>query len=146
MGYQTQKRIIPCILKEVSLELRKGHSTEIRKRFDMRKVNDLVVAFLRMGHLTYTARPLADAGLYLIVARNSRQIPLKDSKARPQSYQRECQGNSFDWDRCEIFMKDNPVSVLVLKPHHINNLLDDRVPIWVMRSPANVGILYADED
>ena len=82
------KSIIPCILEEVLLELRKGHSTEwgvttreIRKRLDMRMVSDFVVAFLPIGHLMYTASPLADAGLYLIVARNSRQSPLKDGKS-----------------------------------------------------------------
>ena len=45
-----------------------------------------------------------------------------------------------------MFMEDNPVSILVLKPHHIDSLLDDRVLVRVLRSPANVGLLYADED
>ena len=43
-------------------------------------------------------------------------------------------------------MEDNPVSILVLKPYRIDSLLDDRVSIWVLRSPANVGVLHVDED
>jgi len=43
-------------------------------------------------------------------------------------------------------MEDNPVSILVLKPDHIDSFLDNRVSIRVLRRPANVGLLYADEN
>ena len=41
-------------------------------------------------------------------------------------------------------MENNPVSIFVLEPRHIDCLLDDRVLIWVMGHPAEVGFLYAE--
>jgi len=41
-------------------------------------------------------------------------------------------------------MEDNPVSIFVLEPRHIDSLLDDRVLIWVMGYPTEVEFLYAD--
>jgi len=39
-------------------------------------------------------------------------------------------------------MEDNPVSIFVLEPCHIDGLLDDRVSIWVMGRLAEVEFLY----
>ena len=39
-------------------------------------------------------------------------------------------------------MEDNPVSIFVLEPRHIDSLLDDRVSIWVMGRPAEIELLY----
>jgi hypothetical protein len=108
-------------------------------------VNDFVVAFLPIGHLVFTASPIADAGLYLIVTRDTRQIPLKRAKLGFDPYHRECQGDSFDWDRCESLKQDNPISIPILEPNCIDSLLDDRVLIRVLRSPAEVGVLFANE-
>lgn len=59
------------------------------------------------------------------------------------SYHRQCKGKSLDWNRSEVFVEDNPIIILVLEPRHIDSLLDDRMPIREMRSPAKIGFLYA---
>ena len=42
-------------------------------------------------------------------------------------------------------MEDNPISIIAVEPDHIDSLLDNRVSIWVMRSPTKVGFLDANE-
>lgn len=44
-------------------------------------------------------------------------------------YHCEYKGDSLDWNWREVFMENNPVSMLVLKPYHIDSLLYDRVSI-----------------
>jgi hypothetical protein len=61
---------------------------------------------------------------------------------RSNPYHCKCESNGLDWDRCEVFTEDNPVSVFALKPCHIDSLLDDRVSIWVMGGPAEFELLY----
>lgn len=58
-------------------------------------------------------------------------------------YHRQCKGNSLDWNWSEVFVEDDPVIILVLEPRHIDSLLDDWMSIREMRSPAEVGFLYA---
>jgi hypothetical protein len=59
-------------------------------------------------------------------------------------YHRECESDSLDWNRREEFMEDNPVSVFALEPHQIDNLVNDRVSVWMLTRPTNVGFLYAN--
>lgn len=44
-----------------------------------------------------------------------------------------------------MFMEDNPISILIREPNSIDSLLDDRVLIRALRSPAGVGVLFANE-
>jgi hypothetical protein len=63
---------------------------------------------------------------------------------RPDPYRSKSKGDGSSWNWREVLREDNPVSVVVLKPRQIDGLLDDRVSIWVMRSPTNVGFLHAE--
>jgi len=56
-------------------------------------------------------------------------------------YHCEYKGNNFKWDGCEIFMKDNPVVLLILEPREIDDSLDNGMSIWIVWRPANVGFL-----
>ena len=64
-------------------------------------------------------------------------------ECRSNPYHRKCKSNSFDWNRREEFMENNPVSIFVLEPRHIDCLLDDRMSIWLMGHPAEIEFLYA---
>lgn len=66
-------------------------------------------------------------------------------ECRSEPYHRKYKSNGFDWNRREVFMEDNSVSIFVLEPRHIDTLLDDRVSIWVMGHLAEVEFLYANE-
>ena len=47
----------------------------------------------------------------------------------------------MEWDRVEVFMKDNADVILVLKPRVIDNFLDYGVSIWITWAPAKVEFL-----
>ena len=49
---------------------------------------------------------------------------LEEHRGGFNSYHREYKCNSFEWDRCEVFMKDNPVAIPVIKPRDVDDLLD----------------------
>jgi len=60
-------------------------------------------------------------------------------------YHRECKSNNLNWNRCEEFMEDDAVGVLVLEPDDVDYLLDNGVSIWVVRNAVKVGFLYGCE-
>ena len=109
---------------------------EVGERLDMRIVHRFIVLFVPTRHSAYAVTPLVNAALYLITA----VLPsvFKVVMSEISSYQRKGKGNCWDWYRGEIFMEDNAVGIFVLKPHDIDNLLDDRMSIWVKRSPASI--------
>jgi hypothetical protein len=119
--------------------------TQISKRLDMRQVSSLVTAFFfPIACFICAISPLANAALYLMIECNTHQ----DSNTVKLSFDphhSECEGDSLDRDRREVFMEDNPVVILALEPHHVDGLLDDRVSIWVLRNTANIDFLYAKE-
>jgi len=115
--------VYACILEEVVLDSPQEISTptiiEIMKRVEMRTVIGFVVHFLPTGLFACSSRPLVDAAL--------------DHS--------EYKSNSFEWDGCEVFMKDNADVVLVLEPHDIDNFLDYGVSIWITWAPAKINFL-----
>ena len=62
-------------------------------------------------------------------------------ECRSNPYHRKYESNDLDRNRREVFMEDDPVSIFVLEPCHIDSLLDDRVSIWVMGRPAEFELL-----
>jgi hypothetical protein len=56
-------------------------------------------------------------------------------------YHRECKGNNFEWDGCEVFMKENADVVLVLEPRDIDSFLDHGASIWIVWALAKIEIL-----
>jgi len=75
------------------------------------------------------------------VSKYTRQSASMAVERRLDPYHGKRKGDSLDWNRCEVVMEDNPISIIALEPHHINSILDDRMLIWIS-SPVNVGFLY----
>jgi hypothetical protein len=105
----------------------------------MRKVNGFVALFAQFRLFPYAIRPLADAALDLMMSTNHQHPEWGRVDSNP--YHHEHKGNCFKWDGCEVFIKDNPIVLLVLEPREIDNSLDNGITIWVMGRPAKVGIL-----
>jgi len=118
--------------------------TEFVKRRDVRMVNVFVTAFVPIGCFARAISPLVNTTLDLTTASTIVRVHGSKAARRPDPYRSENKGDSSSWNWCEVLREDNPVSVVVLKPRHIDGLLDDRVSIWVMRSPANVSFLHAE--
>lgn len=95
--------------------------------------------FVPTRHSARAVTPLVNAALYLITVVLPSVFRVVMSEIN--SYQREGKGNCWDWHRGEIFMKSNAVGIFVLKPHDIDNLLDDRMSIWV-KGPARIWFLW----
>jgi len=119
--------VYTCILEEVVLDSSQEMSThfvwdeimEITKRVEMRNVIGFVVHFPPTRLFACSSRPLVDAAL--------------DHS--------EYKGNSFEWDGCEVFVKDNADVVLVLEPRDIDNFLDYGMSIWITCAPAKIEVL-----
>jgi hypothetical protein len=93
-------------------------SIEITKRVEMRKVIGFVALFLPTGLVVCASGPLVNAALD----------------------RRDCKGYDFEWDRVEVFMKDNADVILVLEPRDIDNFLNYGVSIWITWALAKVEI------
>jgi hypothetical protein len=63
------------------------------------------------------------------------------SARRFNPHHRDCKGYDFEWDRVEVFMKDNADVVLVLEPRDIDNFLNYGVSIWITWALAEVEFL-----
>jgi len=97
-------------------------STEVCERVDVRTVRVIKVFLAPTGLSAYALRPLVDAALY----------------------HHEDKGNGRDWHRRKIFMEDNAISVLVLKPGDIDGLLDDGMSVRKLRRAIMI-IITVDE-
>ena len=117
--------------------------TEFVKRRDVRIVYGFVAAFVPVGFFARAVSPLVNTALDLTTASTIVRVHGSKAARRSGPHHSESKGDNLSWNWREVLREDNPVSVLVLKPCHIDGLLNDRVSIWVMRSPANVGFLHA---
>ena len=114
-------------------------ATEVTKRVEMRNVNSFAALFAQFRLFPRALRPLADAALDLVTT--STTVSIRSKGALFLSYRSECKGYSFDLDGCKVFIKDNPVVLLVLEPREIDGFLNNGVSIWITWAPAQVGYL-----
>jgi hypothetical protein len=115
-------------------------TVEVTKCVDMRNVNGFIALFAQFGLFPCAIRPLPDAALDLMTSTNPSASRARARRSHP--YHCEYKGNNFKWDHgCEVFMKDNPIVLLVLEPHEIDSCLDNGMSIWIMWKPFKVGIL-----
>ena len=105
----------------------------------MRKVIDFVVRFLPTGLFACSSRPLIDAALDLMA--NVQSIDIQVGARNFDPYHSEYKGNSFEWDRVKLFIKDNADVLLVLEPRDIDSFLDYGVLIRMTWALARVEIL-----
>ena len=115
---------------------------EITKRAEMRKVIGFIALFFPHGLFPSASRPLVDAALYLITT--DKLVRVKAGARGFNPYHRECKGNNLEWDGCEVFMKDNPVVILIFEPYDVDDFLDNGVSVWISWMPPKVEILLTD--
>jgi len=118
--------VCACALEEIALYQLQEISAlwvvviaEVGKRLDVRMIDGFVALLVPTGVLPCTISPLVDAALY----------------------HRQYNGYGSDWNRREVFVVDNAVTILVLEPQRVDSLLDDGVSIWVTGVPSKVGFL-----
>ena len=145
-----QRRNRPCILEEVISYLHYetfaflvGTVTiEITKQAEMQEVFYFVVLFFPHGLFVCPSRPLVYAALYLITT--DQPVSIQAGERGSNSYHSGCKSNNFDWDGCEVFLKDNPVVISVIEPRDVDNFLDNGVSIWIFWNPPEIEFLLTD--
>ena len=98
------------------------------KPVKMRKAIGFVEYFFPTGLFACASRPPIDAALDLMTTCTACQNSGQSSKIR--SHHSECKGNSCQWNRCEVFLKDNADVILVLEPGEVDNFLDYEMSKW----------------
>jgi hypothetical protein len=68
-------------------------------------------------------------------------VDIQGKSWKLRSYHSEYKGNSFEWDRCEVVVKDNADVVIVLEPRFVDNFLDYGMSIGIAWAPVKISFL-----